>query len=40
MDAISERFGEGAISRAVGTVEKITQGDRLKLGQLEEQGDD
>jgi DNA polymerase-4 len=40
MDAISERFGEGAISRAVGTVEKITQGDRLKLGQLEEQGED
>lgn len=36
MDAISERFGEGAISRAVGSVEKITQGDRIKVGQLEE----
>lgn len=36
MDAISERFGEGAISRAVGAVEKITQGDRLKMGQIEE----
>lgn len=36
MDAIGERFGEGAISRAVGVVEKITQGDRLKVGQLSE----
>lgn len=36
MDAIGERFGEGAISRAVGAVEKVTQGDRLKIGRLEE----
>lgn len=40
MDAISERFGEGAIGRAVGSVEKITQGDRLKMGQIEEKDED
>lgn len=40
MDAISKRFGEGSIARAVGSVEKITQGDRLKMGQLEEKDDE
>lgn len=40
MDAISARFGEGAISRAVGPLEKITQGDRLKIGQLEERDEE
>ncbi len=36
MDAISERFGEGSIARATGAVEKITQGDRPKMGQLDD----
>lgn len=40
MDAISERFGEGAISRAVGAVEKITQSDRLKMGQPEDRDEE
>lgn len=40
MDAISERFGEGSIARATGAMEKITQGDRFKMGQLEDPNDD
>src|SRR5690606_13533279 len=37
MDAISERYGEGAIGRAAGAVEKVTQGDRIKVGALDEE---
>jgi hypothetical protein len=40
LDAISQRFGEGAIGRAAGSVEKITAGDRLKVGALDPSSDD
>lgn len=40
LDAISERFGEGAIGRAAGSVEKITAGDRLKVGALDDVSDE
>ncbi len=36
LDAISSRFGEGAITRAVDAPHKITQSDRLKVGENNE----